>query len=70
MLSFSISVGDSHLRLVAALKDLFNAKGVSSMHREPSIAFTPVTPNHLPFNVFGARNSPILFIKGTHLSPL
>ena len=60
-----MSVGNSCLSLV--LKDLYNAGSISSMPRKFFIAFTP--PN-LSLNVFGARNPPVCFVKGTHLSPL
>ena len=59
-----MSVGNSRQSLVAVLKDLSNTGGVLSMPRKFFIAFTP--PD-LSLNVFGARNSPVCFAKGSHL---
>ena len=67
MLSTSISVGNSPLSLVAALKDLSDEGGVLSTPKKLFIVFTP--PN-LSLRVFRVKNSPVYFVKGTHLSPL
>ena len=64
--SISKSVGNAALTLVTALKDLSKVGGVVSMPKTFFIVFTP--PN-LSLNVFGAKNSPVCFVKGTHLSP-
>ena len=58
MLSISISVGNSPLSLVAALKDLSNEGGVLSTPEKILIAFTP--PN-LYLTVFGAKKLACLF---------
>ena len=61
MLSISKSVGNSLLSLDAVLNDLYSAGGVLSI---------PVYSTDLSFKVFGAKNWPVCFVKGTHLSSL
>ena len=56
ILSISISVGNSRLSLVAALKGLSNAEGVSSKLKTLFRIFNP--PN-FSLNVFAAKNSPV-----------
>ena len=36
----------------------------------PKKFFIVFTPQNLFLNVFGAKDSPVCFVKGTHLSPL
>ena len=67
MLSISKSVGNSRQSLVVALKDLSNKGGDLSAPQKIFIVFT--LPN-LSLKVFGAKNSPFSFVKGTDLSPL
>ena len=59
-------VGNSHLSLVAALKDVSNTGAVPSMPKHVSFHKSP----NLSFDVFRARNSRACFVKGKHLSPL
>ena len=67
ILSISKSVGNSRLNLLAALTDLSNAGCVLSTPKKIFIVFTPPS---LSLKDFGAENSPVCFIKGTHVSPL
>ena len=67
MLSISKSVGNSLLSLVAALKGLSNAGGVLSTPKKIFIVFIP---SNLSLKAFCAKNSPVCFVKGSHLSPL
>ena len=67
MLSNSKSVGKLLLSLLAALSDLSSKGGVLSIPEKIFIAFIP--PN-LSLKFFGAKSSPVCFVKGTHLSPL
>lgn len=62
-----MSLGNSRVSLVTAVKDLSKAKGVSSMPRKFFVGFIRLS---LFLNVFGARNSPVYFVKETHLLPL
>ena len=66
MLSIPKSVGSSLLSLLAALTDLSGEGGVVSIPKKFFIAFIP--PN-LSFKVFGAKKSPVCFVKDTYLSP-
>ena len=56
MLSNCMSVCNSRLSLIAALKDLFNADGISSKLKTFFIIFN--APN-FSLNVFAAKNSPV-----------
>ena len=67
MLSISKSAGKSLLSLLAALSGLSSKEDVLSMPKNFFIVFTP--PN-LFLKVFGTKNSPVCFVKETHLSPL
>ena len=67
MLFICKSVGSLLLSLLAALIDLSSEGGVVSIPKNFFIAFIP--PN-LSLKVFGAKNSPVCYVKETHLSPL
>ena len=56
ILSISIFVGNSRLTLVAALKDMYNAEGVSSRFNTLFMIFNP--PN-FSLNIFADKNSPV-----------
>ena len=59
MLSISISLGNSRISLVAALKDLSNAVVFSSKLKTLFMTFNP--PN-FSLNVFAAKNSPVCLL--------
>ena len=61
-----MSLGNLNVRLPAALKDCSSTGGASPIFRKFFIAESP--PNY-SLNVFGPKNSPVCFVKGTHLSP-
>ena len=67
ILSISKSVSNSLLSIAAALKDLTKAGRVLST---PKKFFIVSTPSNLSLKVFDAKNSPVCFVKGTHLLPL
>ena len=67
IVSISKSVGNSPLSFVAALKDLSNAGGVLSTPKKFLLCLPPL---NLSLEAFGAKNSPVCFVEGTHLSPL
>ena len=67
MLPICKSVGSSLLGLLAALVDLSSAGGVLSILKKFFIVFIP---RNLSLRVFGAKNLPFCFVKGTHLSRL
>ena len=59
ILSISISVGNSCLSLVAALKNLSNAGSISSKLK---ILFMIFNPLNLPSNIFVAKNLPVCLL--------
>ena len=59
ILSISMSVGNSCLSLVAALKNLSNAGGVSCKLK---ILFMIFNPPNLPSNIFVAKNLPVCLL--------
>ena len=61
-----MSVGNSRLSLVATLKDLSNAEGVSTVPRKFFIALNQ--PN-LSLTVFVARNLPVCFVNSKTVAP-
>ena len=64
MLSISKSVDNSLLNLLAALINLSSEGGVVLIPKKFYIVFT--SPN-LSLKVFGGKNLPVCFVKGTHL---
>ena len=64
MLSISKSVDNSLLNLLAALINLSSEGGVVLIPKKFYIVFTPPS---LSLKVFGGKNLPVCFVKGTHL---
>ena len=59
-----MSVGNLRLTLFAVLNNRYGVGGVISMPRKLFIAFVPPK---ICFSVFGARISPVCFVKETYL---